>query len=132
MGASVKIESNKKSENKKRASFSIHLTADFYAPAYFVEDEDELQKILFEAARQSNSTPLKVAIHKFPVQGITGVILLAESHISLHTWPEYGYAAVDVFTCGKNAQPIKALEYLKNVFCPKKVKIRHVRRGTLL
>ncbi|MCM8795361.1 MAG: adenosylmethionine decarboxylase [Candidatus Omnitrophica bacterium] len=132
MDTSTKTGSNKKSESKKRASFSIHLTADFYSPAYFVEDEDELEKILFEAAHQSNSTPLKVAIHKFPVQGITGVILLAESHISLHTWPEDGYMAVDVFTCGKDAQPIKALEYLKNIFCPKKVKVRHIRRGTFL
>jgi S-adenosylmethionine decarboxylase proenzyme len=68
-------------------------------------------------------------VHKFPIQGITGVILLAESHIAIHTWPEYDYMAVDIFSCGKQTKPIRALEYLKEVFCPKKLKFRHIRRG---
>jgi S-adenosylmethionine decarboxylase len=109
--------------------FSIHLTADFFEPATFVEDREQLRKILYGAARAANNTPLKSAIYKFPGQGITGVILLAESHISVHTWPEHGFMAVDIFTCGRDTKPVRALEYLKQMFSPKKVKIRHIRRG---
>jgi len=110
--------------------FSVHLTADFYSPK-FIEDKKQVRDILYEAARHANNTPLRSVIHKFPVQGITGVILLAESHIALHTWPEHDYMAVDIFTCGKKTRPVRALEYLKEVFSPKKVTIRHIRRGLL-
>ena len=88
-----------------------------------------MEKILYGAAKAANNTPLQVTVYKFPVQGITGVILLAESHIAIHTWPEHEYMAVDIFTCGKETKPIRALEYLKEVFQPKQVKIRHIRRG---
>ncbi len=107
---------------------SIHLTADFYEPQ-FIENPKEIRKILYNAAQASNNTPLKCAIHKFPVCGITGVIILAESHISIHTWPEHNYLALDIFTCGKHSQPEKALEYLKSVFRPRWVKVQYVERG---
>ena len=108
--------------------FSVHMTADFYAPK-FIEDPKELRKILYGAAKAANNTPIKTCIYKFPLQGITGVILLAESHIAVHTWPEFNYMAVDIFTCGRQTRPIRALEFMKEVFCPQKVKIRHIRRG---
>lgn len=122
---------NKKQIEKEKISFSVHVTADFYRPS-FIENPGELRKILYRAAKMANNTPLKSLVYKFPSHGITGVILLAESHIALHTWPEYKYMAVDIFTCGKKTRPIRALEYLKEVFCPKKVRIRHIRRGVLL
>jgi S-adenosylmethionine decarboxylase len=112
----------------EKTVFSVHLTADFYAPK-FIEDPRKLRKILYDAAKAANNTPLKTTVYKFPVQGITGVILLAESHIAIHTWPESNYMAVDIFTCGHKTRPVGALEYLKEVFCPQKVKIRHIRRG---
>jgi S-adenosylmethionine decarboxylase len=112
---------------EKRATF-VHLIADFVSPKV-IEDADEIREILIEAARRANNTPLEITIHKFPVQGITGVILLAESHIAIHTWPEYDYVAVDIFTCGKTTNPYKALEYLKEKFCPQKVKFREIKRG---
>ena len=108
---------------------SIHLIADFFEPKYFVEDAQELEKILFEAAYAADNTPIKASIHKFPIQGITGVILLAESHISIHTWPEHNYIAIDVFTCGNQTKPNLALEYLKTKFRPKKVRVREIQRG---
>ena len=117
-------------KRKAEFSFPVHLTADFYSPKQN-EDPKAIRRILYEAARAANNTPLKSVIHKFPVHGITGVILLAESHIALHTWPEYKYMAVDIFTCGKKTKPIKALEYLKSVFRPKKVITRYIKRGLL-
>ena len=120
----------KKSTVRQKIPFSVHLTADFWLP-HFIEDPKEIKRILFAAAYAANNTPLKSVIYKFPVQGITGVILLAESHIALHSWPEHKYMAVDIFTCGRKTKPVRALEYLKDVFNPKKVKIRHIRRGRI-
>jgi S-adenosylmethionine decarboxylase len=60
------------------------------------------------------------------------VILLAESHIALHYWPENEYLAVDIFTCGSKTNPQKGLEYLKKVFQPKKVETKKINRGRIL
>ena len=73
---------------------------------------------------------LNAMVHKFPVQGVTGVILLAESHIAIHTWPEHDYISIDIFTCGKKTQPYQALEYLKSKFSPRQVRIKEVKRGS--
>jgi S-adenosylmethionine decarboxylase len=75
---------------------------------------------------------LNVDLHHFsPNGGISGVAVLAESHISIHTWPEISYAAVDVFMCG-NAQPHKAIEVLKGVFLPGMVTLAEHKRGVIL
>lgn len=109
---------------------SVHLIADFESP-HFIECPRKIRKILWEAALVAKSTPLKTSIHKFPLQGMTGVVLLAESHISIHTWPENNYMAVDIFTCSKQAKPREALEFLKLHFKPKKVKSMFIKRGRL-
>lgn len=114
---------------KEEVLSSIHLIVDFIAPRNVIEDPSEIEKILFEAAKVANNTPLKTAIHKFPLQGITGVILLAESHISIHTWPEHDYISIDIFTCGKKTKPYNALEYLKERFAPRSVKVKEIKRG---
>lgn len=114
-------------QEAETASF-VHLTADFET-SNMIEDADEIKKILYEAAKAANNTPLKTAIYKFPVQGLTGVILLAESHIAIHTWPEHDYVAIDIFTCGKTTDPYKALDYLKERFAPRKVKVNEITRG---
>ena len=67
---------------------------------------------MLEAARQANATIITSAFHKFSPIGISGVVVIAESHLAIHTWPEYGYAAVDVFTCGDvldGAQAVRVL-----------------------
>ncbi len=118
-------------KTKKRSKpFSVHLIADLEAPK-FIENAGRLKKILWEAALAANNTPLKVSVHKFPEQGITGVVLLAESHIAIHTWPECSYAAVDIFTCGRRTKPYQALEYLKKVFGCSRVKTMFIRRGKI-
>ncbi len=108
----------------------LHLVADFWYPKN-IEDKNEFNKILKEAAKKGGNTPLKTAVHKFNPHGITGIILLAESHIALHSWPEFNYLAVDIFTCGKKSMPAKALEYLKEVFQPKEIKITEIKRGKI-
>lgn len=113
---------------KNQKPIGIHLVADFWS-GKTIEDPKELGELLFEAAKKAGNTPLNFAFHKFQPQGITGVLLLAESHIAVHSWPELNYLAVDIFTCGKKTFPEKALKYLKEKLKPKKVKIYKLKRG---
>jgi len=115
-----------KEKNQKYAG--IHLIAEFWG-GKIIEDSKEIEKILIGATKSAKNTPLEIAIHKFNPQGITGVILLAESHIALHSWPEINYLAIDIFTCGKKGLPHNALKYLKKKFKPKKVQIYKIKRG---
>ncbi len=117
-------------EKNKLKYAGIHLLAEFWG-GKIIEDSKKIEKILIGAAKKAKNTPLKVAIHKFNPHGITGVILLAESHIALHSWPEINYLAIDIFTCGEKAYPHKALDYLKEKFQPKKVEIKEIRRGLI-
>ena len=118
-----------KEKNQKYAG--IHLVAEFWG-GKIIEDSKKIERILILAAKKANNTPLEVTIHKFSPQGITGVVLLAESHIALHLWSEFNYLAIDIFTCGDKAIPEKALEYFKKVFKPKKVVIQKIKRGVIV
>jgi S-adenosylmethionine decarboxylase proenzyme len=60
---------------------------------------------------------------------VSGVVVIAESHISIHTWPEYGYAAVDFFTCGQSVDPYKAHEYMKEALQSRNAQVQELRRG---
>ncbi len=124
---SIKWVVNKKNQFKHAG---IHLIAELWY-GKIIENEKELKEILTEAVRKANCIPLKTAIHKFEPQGITGVVLLAESHLSLHSWPEYNYIAIDIFTCGDRAVPKKALDYLKKELAPKRVEIQKIERGII-
>jgi S-adenosylmethionine decarboxylase len=117
-----------KGKNQKYAG--IHLLAEFWG-GKIIENPKKIEKILITATKKSGNTPLEVTIHKFSPQGITGVVLLAESHIALHSWSEFNYLAIDIFTCGDKAKPEKALEYLKKKFKPKKVQIKEIKRGVI-
>lgn len=92
----------------KQKYAGIHLIAEFWY-GKIIEKPKELERILITAAKKAKNIPLKVSIHKFAPQGITGVVLLAESHIALHSWPELNYLAIDIFTCGEKLGLIKLL-----------------------
>jgi len=77
-----------------------------------LNDEDFLRSAITIAALRAGATLLNLITHRFEPQGVTGLALLAESHISIHTWPESGYAAVDVFTCGDHTMPESACQVL--------------------
>lgn len=115
-----------KAKNHKYAG--VHLIAEFWHPRK-IENRAVLKKILVTAAKRSDNIPLETAIHKFSPQGVTAVILLAESHIALHSWYEFGYLAIDIFTCGDKARPEMALKYLEEQFRPRKVEVRKIKRG---
>ncbi len=115
-------------QKKNQKDIGIHLIAEFWG-SKIIEDSKKIEEILVGAAIVAKSTPLKVAIHKFSTQGITGVVLLAESHIALHSWPEMDYLAIDIFTCGEKTMPEKSLSHLKKAFQPKKITFKKIKRG---
>jgi S-adenosylmethionine decarboxylase len=78
-----------------------------------LDDEDFIKEALTKAADAAGATLLKIVSHKFEPQGVTAIALLSESHISIHSYPEYGYAAVDAFTCGEHTNPESACRSLK-------------------
>ena len=92
-----------------------------------LDDETFLRHTITTAAQRAGATLLNLITHRFEPQGVTGLALLAESHISIHTWPENGYAAVDVFTCGDHTMPEKACE----VLCEELAAGRHALRSFL-
>ncbi|MBP2655267.1 MAG: speH [Firmicutes bacterium] len=107
-----------------------HLTVDMYGCSF--ENLDNLEFIrsaMLTAVREANMTLLDFSYHKFEPQGLTALALLAESHMSIHTYPEFSYAAIDVFTCGDHSRPDKAVAILKNLLKPEKTKITNIRRG---
>ena len=96
---------------------------------------DLLNDVLFvrdaveQASKQSLSTLLNLTSHQFHPQGVTAVGLLAESHLSIHTWPECGYAGIDIFTCGEAAKPQQACDYLVKRFGARRHSLRILPRG---
>lgn len=94
-----------------------------------INDQELLERLLEEAARQSGATLLSVHVHRFQPQGLSGVAILAESHLAIHTWPELGYAAVDAFTCGDHVDPKAAVARLEEGFRAKSATTMEVNRG---
>ena len=107
-----------------------HVIADLWGvnPG-LLNDEFKLRQICVEAARRSRSTIKGVMFHKFKPHGVTGILLLAESHLSIHTWPEHGYASLDIYTCGSNTEPWKAFEYIVEALKPTYVEVFEADRG---
>ena len=105
-----------------------HLIVEFHGAENLV-DPEACRLALWKAAESAGATVLGVDLHDFGDRmGFTGVALLAESHISLHTWPEHGYAALDIFMCG-DADPEKALPALRSYFKPQGESVQLIRRG---
>ena len=101
------------SNDQKLSHQSKHLLLELYRCDYEkLNDESFLRCTLNKGAKLANATVLNLISNKFEPQGVTAIALLAESHISIHTWPESNYSAVDIFTCGQNMLPEVASQYL--------------------
>ena len=94
-----------------------------------LNDESFLRCILNRASKLANATVLNLISNKFEPQGVTAIALLAESHISIHTWPESNYSAVDIFTCGQNMMPDLASQYLIESLMAKEHSLRVIERN---
>lgn len=97
--------------------------------ADLLDNHEYIVEELKLAAKHAHATVLDITSHAFEPQGVTAIALLAESHMSIHTWPEHGYAAVDVFTCGDTMDPQKGIESLKNALHAKDARITKSIRG---
>lgn len=96
--------------------------------ASLLDDAGHVRRAMVAAAREAGATVVGELVHAFEPQGVTGLLLLAESHLSVHTWPERGYAAVDVYTCG-DARPQVAARVLAQAFEAGRVESLCVERG---
>jgi len=113
-------------------SLGRHIILELYGVAFnMLNDVNEMERVMTEAVRISGATIIRPFFHKFSPQGISGIIVVAESHFSIHTWPEYGYAAVDFFTCGDQIRFDVAVKFIKDSLKAVSIQVMEIRRGTL-
>ncbi|MBI2855249.1 MAG: adenosylmethionine decarboxylase [Chloroflexi bacterium] len=96
-----------------------------------LNDLPHLRSTLLQAAREVGATIIGDSFHQFSPRGVTGVIAIAESHLCIHTWPEYGYAAVDIFTCGEAFKPQKAVDLVVRSVESRDHSVTEIARGIL-
>lgn len=106
-----------------------HLVAELWGCEENLNNPEEIRKALVEAVRRAGATLIDVHVHTFNPHGVSGVAVIAESHISLHTWPEHRYVALDVFTCGEKVVPEAAFEVFRELFRPQRTHLIEIKRG---
>lgn len=108
----------------------FHCMLELYdCPSRLLNDEMFVKRALQGAVEAGWATLLHEVSHKFQPQGVTALALIAESHVAIHTWPEHGYAAADVFTCGDRANAQRACMHLIGVFEPGRHALTKIIRG---
>tara|TARA_A100000164_G_scaffold3441_1_gene3004 strand:- start:1188 stop:1607 length:420 start_codon:yes stop_codon:yes gene_type:complete len=118
-------------KNEKELLYkSKHFLLELYRCDYEkLNDESFLRCTLNKAAKLANATVLNLISNKFEPQGVTAIALLAESHLSIHTWPEVNYSAVDIFTCGQNMQPDLSCKFLIEALMAEEHLLRVINRN---
>jgi S-adenosylmethionine decarboxylase len=110
-----------------------HLLVELYdCDREALNDLDFIREAMLKAAVDCGAVVLGESFHRFSPQGVSGVVVIAESHISIHTWPEHGYAAADVFTCGTSVNPEIAAEVLIEKLGSKNHTLTEIKRGVLV
>ena len=99
---------------------------------HHINSIETIERAIRETIVACGATLLDLRVYPFTPQGVTGVAILAESHLMIHTWPELGYAAVDVFTCGQHTDPSKAVPVLRRHFAPERVQVLEMNRGLMI
>jgi S-adenosylmethionine decarboxylase len=94
-----------------------------------LNDRSLLERHMNEAVRKSGATIVQSIFHNYNPCGVSGAVIIAESHFSIHSWPEYGYAAVDFFTCGQSVNPHIAADYMKEVLGASDCHVKNLDRG---
>jgi S-adenosylmethionine decarboxylase len=107
-----------------------HILAEIYGcDEEILNDVNQIEKIMVDSALTAGAEIREVAFHQFSPMGVSGVVVISESHLTIHTWPELGYAAVDVFTCGDKINPWDACNYMTEKFKSSHVTATEVKRG---
>ena len=99
--------------------------------AELLDDMDYIEEAMVGAAAEAGATIVGQSFHKFHPRGVTGIVAIAESHLCIHTWPEHGYAAADIFTCGMSFKPDRAAELIIDRLRCREPSIRTLKRGLI-
>lgn len=111
-------------------SLGEHILIELYScDEELINDSDLLEKIMLKAAKIAKATVVKSVFHNFSPQGVTGVIVVEESHFAVHTWPEHKYAAVDLFTCSEEMDYDAAYKFLEKELKAERSSFTKVLRG---
>jgi len=115
-----------------KKALGLHIIADLYGvKGDLIDKVEDIKDLLEGAVEYAQLTKISSHYHQFQPHGATGVVLIAESHLSIHTWPELGIATVDVYTCGDPEQCKKAMDYIIEKLKPTKVEMKIFDRGIL-
>jgi len=114
-------------------ALGIHFLLDLAGVPFEILDDDVLlERLLMATVDQMGAVLLGVHLHRLEPQGVSGVAVISESHLTIHTWPERGEAAVDLFTCGDTARARAALDWLRWSMGGQASRLREISRGALL
>jgi S-adenosylmethionine decarboxylase len=109
-----------------------HILVEFYnCDKDILNNYDLIERYMNEAAIKAKATIVQSVFHMFNPWGVSGAVIIQESHLTIHTWPEYGYAAVDLFTCGESVDPWIAFEYLQDKLKATRTETTEVPRGVV-
>ena len=107
-----------------------HILVEYYdCDKEILNNHALIEKYMVEAAKEANATVVTSCFHMFNPWGVSGAVIIQESHLTIHTWPEYGYASVDLFTCGDSVNPWVAFDYLEKNLKAEKSEASEVARG---
>ena len=119
-------------QNLDRVNLGQHVLAEFFeCDPNILNSNDKVEKYMIEAALECGATIVQKCFHMFNPYGVSGVVIISESHLAIHTWPELGYAAVDLFTCRTKCDPKVAYEFLKKKFNSQKASFTELKRGII-
>lgn len=111
-------------------SLGKHALVEFYrCSPQILNNADALEEIVLRALKTAGTSVINSFFHKFSPHGITGIIIIAESHFAIHTWPEFRYAAVDLFTCGDSIDNLRAMELIKDEIQSGHYSLMEISRG---
>ncbi|MGG7177319.1 adenosylmethionine decarboxylase [Clostridium paraputrificum] len=107
-----------------------HILVEFYnCDCDILGDHNEIEEYMCEAARKAKATIVTSCFHKFNPWGVSGAVIIQESHLTIHTWPEYGYASVDLYTCGESVDPWVGFAYLEKMLKCERSESTEIARG---
>ena len=116
----------------EKVNLGQHVLAEFFeCDSNVLNNLDKVEKYMIDAALECGATIVQKCFHMFNPYGVSGVVIISESHLAIHTWPELGYAAVDLFTCGDKCDPKISYEFLKEKFNSRKATFTELKRGII-
>lgn len=114
----------------KTEQLGRHILVEYYnCDENILNDHKLIEELMVQAAREAKATVVESVFHMFNPYGVSGAVVISESHLTIHTWPEYGYASVDLFTCGDKVNPWDGFEYLERELKAQRSESTEVSRG---